>query len=373
SLDLNHSDNASQMGKKKAPLKKSISENLNVTDALTSYKSTSEELARDHKKMKSEELGGNEMQCDCTPMEFQRIMNYSKQSVALIASLGAEIPDFKMKRDRIVDNAKKYVALDEEIYNNLTNTCIAESKAEGRGDEEEQSVIEILFDELVGKDHIGDYATPGGDDSDGNSAAVEWTTASSSEPWDHKADSNPKVASLEKRQQELNELLISERNNYEEKLSCLRSVMEEDKERADALQLSLDELNKKHQEAVAELQRMQGMYGGVVEELGTERAENVRLSDLARCAELETRQIKELARDIEDERSSLRLENIEYAERVRNLESNISTLQASESDHKKRCEELAQRCESLEASFSKEREDLTQQLELLQKTLEEDS
>ncbi|PIO77795.1 viral A-type inclusion protein repeat-containing domain protein [Teladorsagia circumcincta] len=278
-----------------------------------------------------------------------------------------------MKRDRIVDNAKKYVALDEEIYNNLTNTCIAGSNAEGRGDEEEQSVIEILFDELVGRDRIDNYATPDGDDSDGNSAAVEWTTASSSEPWDHEANSEPKVASLEKRQQELNELLISERNNYEGKLSCLRSVMEEDKERADALQLSLDELNEKHQEAVAELQRMQSKYSGVVEELGTERAENVRLSDLARCAELETRQIKELARDIEEERSSLRLENIEYAEKVRNLENNISTLQASESGHKKRCEELTQLCESLEASFSKEREDFTQQLELLQKTLEEDS
>ncbi|KAK6039467.1 hypothetical protein COOONC_23028, partial [Cooperia oncophora] len=325
------------------------------------------ELDKEHKK-KNHELEEHEVKCDCETTELQRMTSYNKQSAALIASLGAEIPELKLKRDRIVENAKRYVASDEEVYNNLTNACVASSNVVGRGDEEEQSVIEVLFDELVGKDHSVDDITPTGEDSDGNSAAAEWTTASSSEPWNNEGDSKPKVANLLRRQQDLNELLTSERRHYEEKLSSLKSIMEDEKEKSSVLQKSFDDLDRKHSEVVAELQRVQVMYNELLEEMGAQKTENVRLSDVARCAELETAQIKELAKVIEDERSRVKLENIELVEKVRNLENSVSTLQASESECKQHYEELTQRYESLVTSFSTEREELIQQLEVLQKT-----
>nr|CDJ82429.1 unnamed protein product [Haemonchus contortus] len=240
--DTHHSNgNDRTMGKKKAVLKKTFSENLEAGDALTqnesktsdsredtptlrsqvdrmrehstrliaeynrkletlrrenfqlteelqhsrklleAQSSTCQELAEDENKTKSDDQGSREVDHDCqAASNLDCIVNNIKQSFALIASLGAEIPKSKLKRDRIVDSAKR-----------------------------------------------------------------------------------------------------------------------------------------------------SGMYNDVVNELGMEKSDHARHSDLLRSAELEISQVKESARIIEEERSRLRLENAELVEKIRTVE----VLQASEQRH----------------------------------------
>uniref|UniRef100_A0A7I4Y325 GRIP domain-containing protein n=1 Tax=Haemonchus contortus TaxID=6289 RepID=A0A7I4Y325_HAECO len=332
---------------------------------LEAQSSTCQELAEDENKTKSDDQGSREVDHDCqAASNLDCIVNNIKQSFALIASLGAEIPKSKLKRDRIVDSAKRSVGSREEVFRKLLNVCTAMRNVADGDEQGEQSIIESLFDELVGTNRTADHPLLTGEDSDDNSVAIEWTTASSSEPWDHEEDSKLQLANLQLRQRELNELLISERNNYEEKLISLTSALEENIERSNALQLSLANMSKKCTETEEELHRLQGMYNDVVNELGMEKSDHARHSDLLRSAELEISQVKESARIIEEERSRLRLENAELVEKIRTVE----VLQASEQRHS---EELTQRSKSLEASLLREREHFLRQLEVLQKTLEE--
>lgn len=261
---------------------------------------------------------------------------------ALLTSMTSEISDFSGKRGRIVENAKGYL------------TSVSEASVDGGTECElpkgDVQLMEAVLDKLTqSKQKTGRMSgsVEGLDDSS------TFQTASSSEPWNSECPSQLSASVLLLKQHELNEQLISERLNHEEKLNSLRSILLEERERMDALQSSFDDLNRRYGDVANELDRTRTTYNQVVDELEATKQENIgRLSKQAASYELEIAQVQEFAQRIESERSTLRIENSELSENLTAFEHRITLLQANELEVSSRYEDLLRKCRSLEESLA---------------------
>ncbi|VDL87801.1 unnamed protein product, partial [Nippostrongylus brasiliensis] len=255
------------------------------------------------------------------PDELRRLRTYQRNLVALLKSLQSEMPDF-------MENHK------------------------------EPMVVERLLDELIVSESQREPAESINDQDDNST----FQTASSSEPWNTDGVFSPNVP---QKVEELQELLISERRNFEERLNSLQTLMIESQQVHSALKVSFDELKAEHEKVVDDLKSAESKNKESDALLDSKKSQIEELQKELNTTEMEMAQIKELARQIEDQRSALKLENIEQTQKIDNLQDSLSVLQSADIENKRKYDELLGKYQSLERNFSREREELVEQLDAL--------
>ncbi|WKX93654.1 hypothetical protein Q1695_011145 [Nippostrongylus brasiliensis] len=292
---------------------------------------------------------------ECSLDELRRLRTYQKNLVALLKSLQSEMPDFMVKRDTIVSKARDFLTLHEDLYDQLASLGLSEEN------HKEPMAVERLLDELIVSESQREPAASINDQDDNST----FQTASSSEPWNTDGVFSP---NLPQKVEELQELLISERRNFEERLNSLQTLMIESQEVHSALKLSFDELKAEHEKVVDDLKSAESKNKESNALLDSKIAQIEELQKELNTTEMEMAQIKELARQIEDQRSALKLENIEQTRKIANLQDTLSSLQSVDIENKRKYDELLGKYQSLERTFSREREELNEQLQALRES-----
>ncbi|KAK6734019.1 hypothetical protein RB195_017658 [Necator americanus] len=341
------------------------------TNAIESQDSESSEdhMNCEEKSVLKKDLEELLVKFGATSSELEKVRRSHSESLLLISSLKDEISDLNEKlldRDRVIEEAKCHLNSLEETSEHLSRSFSENSghscDSTAGNQQEIQENHNSHCDNVCEKSGVADVDfSPRETVADSAVVAVETSVSVVGE--------NP-ITELLQAKENLEELLRSERREYEEKLASLRTIADSDNEDIEVLQQKYFQLNEKYDDIVGELENARSAYNNALVELAATQNDNDKLTknrdelvERINCYELEANNAAGVMELKQQELIRLSEHNTCLLEKIRDFEQKFGELQENEWKKKLEIEELAKQLENEKVKFGMEKEELLEKIE----------